>query len=302
MHTFMLKNVLFDIYSQKRLVHSVILYAAYMSVFIMSAVTAYILTTSTTVSYNTFAVIVLVKFFISHFFNIRRISLTHSVNIHVISKTLLIVTVSAVSIFTLSSYNYLIPAFPISFIIIDALFSWCGLVLFYFVFTEIFAFSRSRYSILAQNNDDSSDRSTTLIVGTDPTAQALCKLLTMSDCSQHQIAGFVDDDIRMIGLKIQGIRVYGPLNEIDSIISTCHAQTVIIACGKDSEPAVAQIKKKTRDLPVEVIVIPSYLEFLMKRKDVKVLEGFPVDSMLINNKKVMFTPTIITQKLDPTKK
>lgn len=306
MHTFMQRNILFDIYSPKRIIHSIILYTAYCGIFTISAVAAFLITVNPPLylsdATDTLVIIILVKFFISHLFNIRRISLTRSINLHVIVKTCLIVTANAFCLALMNERSILFAGFPLTFFVLDALISWCGLVFFYFVFAEVFAFSRTRHAILSNNTDNETDRTNTLIIGTDPTAQGLCKLLTVSEYSQHKIVGFVDDDERIIGLKIQGKKVYGPLSDIRKIIESCHAETVLIACGRGCEQIINTIEKHVENLPIEIIAIPSYLDFLMKRKDVKTLEGFPVSCMLINNKKVMFTPTIITQKLDPTQR
>jgi len=242
-------------------------------------------------------VILLIKFFIFNFFNFRRISLFKSINIHVLFKTAIMVSFSAIILVILNYRGYLIRSFDSSLFFMDAGISWISIILFHLLFTEIWNFKKSHYNVLSQ---ESIEKRTirTLIIGTDQTAQVLFKLLSLSDISNLNLIGFVSEDPSTIGLKIHGARVYGPYNKISDIVTKHGIEQLIISESYNCSKTINDIKSLAAKLSVDIVAIPSYLDFLMNHKGIRMIKGFKVENLVTHNQKKMYTPTIITSKID----
>ena len=181
----------FDIYSKKRVFYSFCLYLYY--TVILSAILFYLLGVHMTGMplesvIHSVATIVLIKFFVFHFFNIRRISLTKSVNTYVLVKTFIMSVTSGLVLIILSRLGFLISDIPSEVFVLDAILTWAGLNAFYFVFSELFNLGKSKFTVITRNYKEcGAPDNRTLIVGTDHLSQSLYKLISQSEYCSNTI-------------------------------------------------------------------------------------------------------------------
>jgi len=69
-------------------------------------------------------------------------------------------------------------------------------------------------------------RKRTLIVGAGRAGRSL--LRELRETPGEQVVGFVDDDARLRGRRLQGVPVLGSANEIDRILGSTHPETVLV--------------------------------------------------------------------------
>ncbi len=69
----------------------------------------------------------------------------------------------------------------------------------------------------------------TLIVGTGPTAEALAREISRRHDLDANVVGFISEDERVIGTRIQGIPIFGCVNEIPKIAEKTKASMVAVA-------------------------------------------------------------------------
>ena len=292
-----------DIYSKKRIFYSFCLYTYY--TVILSAILFYLLTFHVMgmplplIAENV-AIIVLVKFFIFHFFNIRRISLTKSVNTYVLVKTALMSAASGVALIVMNRLRFLISDIPAGIFVLDAILTWGGLNVFYFIFSELFNLGKSKFTVITRNyQEHNAPDNRTLIFGTDYLSQALYKMICQSEYCTNTIVGFIDDDPRNIGLKMNGQRIYGPVAKAQSIVDNLGINSVVAVRTPENRDMLKALAEHMNGGPAEVIAIPSFLDFVLKDTSVSVMDGFSIDSVFAHSRKIMYTPTIVSQKLQP---
>jgi UDP-GlcNAc:undecaprenyl-phosphate GlcNAc-1-phosphate transferase len=68
-----------------------------------------------------------------------------------------------------------------------------------------------------------------LIVGANETGRLALQVMLRSTETSYQAAGFVDDDPGKIGRQIAGVRIYGPVSALESLIRREQADLVVLA-------------------------------------------------------------------------
>ena len=98
---------------------------------------------------------------------------------------------------------------------------------------------------------------------------------------------------------MNGQRIYGPIGNVRSTIDDLCVTTVIAISTPENRGVLKSLADHMNGSTAEVITIPSYLDYVLGDTSISVLEGFSIDNVFSHNRKIMYTPTIVSQKLQP---
>jgi FlaA1/EpsC-like NDP-sugar epimerase len=108
-----------------------------------------------------------------------------------------------------------------------------------------------------------------LVIGAGPEGGAVIKSILEGREQSHEplrVVGILDDDLLAHGTSIHGIRVLGPLRELEAHLVATRAEVVIISIPNADRSLVQQVMQATRKVGVSrVRIVPSVSE-LVDRK------------------------------------
>ncbi|SHK97783.1 NDP-sugar epimerase, includes UDP-GlcNAc-inverting 4,6-dehydratase FlaA1 and capsular polysaccharide biosynthesis protein EpsC [Roseovarius pacificus] len=106
---------------------------------------------------------------------------------------------------------------------------------------------------------DNTQRRRILIYGAGQTGQQLASALTTDDALQA--VAFVDDDRRLQGLAIAGLRVY-PANDVPALVAQHRIDRIVLAMPSASETIQVDIRRRLADTGCEVHILPSFCDLV----------------------------------------
>ena len=101
-----------------------------------------------------------------------------------------------------------------------------------------------------------------LIVGADEAGELLIRSLTSSTTSQYFVAGFLDDDPRLLNTRIAGVEVMGPLDDIEKQLARRRINEVIVRSGSLTGKRFRGLLEACTKADTQVKVIPAIDEML----------------------------------------
>ena len=102
-----------------------------------------------------------------------------------------------------------------------------------------------------------------LVIGAGDCGQLAIWLLEKSKLSHlFSIVGLVDDDLRKVNQRVNGIPVLGTMRDLSDIVKKKSIGLVLFAINKISPKERDKILEKVNELPVRVLVIPELLDVL----------------------------------------
>ena len=116
-----------------------------------------------------------------------------------------------------------------------------------------------------------------IIYGAGESGLQLCKLLSKS--GSYKIAGFLDDDASLWGLKTEGYKVH-PMDRMNKLIANGNIEQVFIANPQLSKLQKRNILHKLEPYPVEVKILPSLEELATGRIEVSDIRHIDIDDLL----------------------
>ena len=102
----------------------------------------------------------------------------------------------------------------------------------------------------------------TLIVGASDAGESLLRAITRKGKSPYHVVGFLDDDPKRLGTRIGGVSVIGTIDQIGRLADRHQVSEVLIAAGQLSGRQVRKLVDDTRDLGINVHVLPSYEQLI----------------------------------------
>ena len=124
----------------------------------------------------------------------------------------------------------------------------------------------------------------TLIVGAGPAGeQVLTSILEGARDSETwvDVVGFVDDDPLAQGTSIHGVRVLGPLRDLERHLAATRAEAVMICLPKADRKVVQSIMRTTRAHGVtKVSIVPSISELVAAKGAVRSMRDVTVEDLL----------------------
>jgi FlaA1/EpsC-like NDP-sugar epimerase len=117
-----------------------------------------------------------------------------------------------------------------------------------------------------------------LVLGAGDAAVALSKDLARNP--SWQLVGFLDDDINKQNCVLNGVKVLGPLNELDQWISRFAVERVIIAMPSSTHQQRQRVMLLCRDAKVQVLTVPSFDDLMSGKVAVSQLRAIELDDLL----------------------
>jgi exopolysaccharide biosynthesis polyprenyl glycosylphosphotransferase len=112
-----------------------------------------------------------------------------------------------------------------------------------------------------------------IIVGAGKAGQTIQKVIKEIQPPPYNIIGFVDDDEKKIGRVIQGSKVLGGSNKLDTIVNGNAITDIIFAITVDINPNMLQAILDAEESGIEVTTMPVVYEELMGRVPIFLLES-----------------------------
>jgi FlaA1/EpsC-like NDP-sugar epimerase len=106
-----------------------------------------------------------------------------------------------------------------------------------------------------------------LIVGAGHTGQLLARELQNSPELNYQPIGFVDDDARKHHTRIHGLRVLGPIGQMDELMRRYDVEVVAIAIPRAPGTLIRAIVASSQRLNVPVRIMPGVDNWVLGRHD-----------------------------------
>ena len=102
----------------------------------------------------------------------------------------------------------------------------------------------------------------TFIVGANDAGESLLRAITRTGKLTYHVVGFIDDDPKRLGTRIGGVPVIGTIGQIGRLADRHQVSEVLIAAGDLSGRQVRKLVDDTRDLGINVHVLPSYEQLI----------------------------------------
>jgi exopolysaccharide biosynthesis polyprenyl glycosylphosphotransferase len=115
-----------------------------------------------------------------------------------------------------------------------------------------------------------------LVVGTGSNGRTIAERLVLQCITGVQVVGFLDDDPNNLGKLIDGLKILGTLEEVQSVIQTEHISEVILALPYDTHRRVLSLISALEQLPVQVSFVPDVLDVAWFGTHVDDLGGVPL--------------------------
>jgi FlaA1/EpsC-like NDP-sugar epimerase len=119
-----------------------------------------------------------------------------------------------------------------------------------------------------------------LIYGAGEMGFIVKRVLLSDPLSGYSVAGFVDDNTRLQGLRINGIPVYSPVIFSNNFVLKQRIDTLVIAISKISPAKKSEIIKTAMDCGLEVLETPNIDNWLQGRLEVDQLKKVQLEDLL----------------------
>ena len=119
-----------------------------------------------------------------------------------------------------------------------------------------------------------------LIAGAGDAGQLVAREIRTSSRVPFELVGFVDDDMGKIGSVIQGVPVFGPMENIPEIVGDYRVQEMIIAMPTVSGEIIREIVALCDQAGVPSKTVPGLYEILSGRVSVNRLRPIEISDLL----------------------
>jgi len=191
-------------------------------------------------------------------FGVKQITWRYASPMHVLD--LAVSTAFAMALFVLISLSLTSIHLQTPMLVDFGLFSFIGFVVVRYRERLITGLA-SRWIRLRSQRSTLGER--ILIIGAGDCGQLALWLFEKSNiATAFSIVGFVDDDLRKVGQRINGLPVLGTVHDLQEIISQKSIGLVMFAINKISPTERDKILEQIKDLPVRILMIPELLSVL----------------------------------------
>ncbi len=140
---------------------------------------------------------------------------------------------------------------------------------------------RIQYQYTRRHNgstNGSLEKKRVLLVGAGEAGVRLAQEL--AERSDFQLVGFVDDDPRKRGQRINGLRVLGRTSEIEALVEKNAIHKVVLCMPSAPQALVRQIALRCQQVPVKVFTVPPVSEILLGRVSISSLRPVQMTDLL----------------------
>ncbi len=122
------------------------------------------------------------------------------------------------------------------------------------------------------------EREPVVVLGSDEATVNLIKELARS--TQWRVAAVFDDDAAKIGRQLQGVRILGKIDDLQSHVEKLGVQHAIIAMPAASHTLRRAAVKSCRDAGLKVMTVPSYDDLVSGKVTVSQIRHVELDDLL----------------------
>ena len=269
-----------DLFTTNRLVFNAILYSSYGVLFLVSYGFAVRMTPgSTDTAVRDIGIILFIiswKFLIFNFFNFKRISVRRLTGYHY-GKLLFMNCVASAGLLLMRPVVSFLATIPFRILVLDGI---ATLMLIYATFILLHIISSASAERVIKRGGQR-----TLIVGAGATGELVLRSLRFSrNGDVNDVVGFVDDDRKKIGKRLDGVMIHGPIEDIAEIRERIDADTVIIALSDSGSQKIKRIVSLLSSLVIQsrlsITVVPSYDDLIDNRIAVDTVTNLSIDDLL----------------------
>lgn len=120
----------------------------------------------------------------------------------------------------------------------------------------------------------------TLIVGAGVAGSMILRELRMNPQLPIEPVGFLDDDPRKLGARINGVQVVGPLNELPAVVKQLAVQEVLIAMPTATGKTIRDVVQMCKQAKVPSKTIPGIFEILDGSAKVAQIRDVQIEDLL----------------------
>lgn len=119
-----------------------------------------------------------------------------------------------------------------------------------------------------------------LIYGAGAAAVSVLSEIRKTPRLGYNVVGFVDDDIRLVGVRVQTVRVLGTGRNLQDIVRSCGIEEVLIAIPTASGQQMTNIIQACQAAAVKCRTIPSLAEIMESQALIRQIRDVAVDDLL----------------------
>lgn len=120
----------------------------------------------------------------------------------------------------------------------------------------------------------------TLIVGAGVAGSMILRELRMNPQLPIEPVGFLDDDPRKLGARINGVQVVGPLKDLPAVVKRLNVQEVLIAMPTASGKTIRDVVQMCKQAKVVSKTIPGIFEILDGSAKVSQIRDVQIEDLL----------------------
>lgn len=177
----------------------------------------------------------------------------------------------------------IVPFLVIGYLIPNNLYQTVVLICNWFVAVVLMGFSRLIYrrisEIRGQGKTNLSVKKA-IIIGAGDGGEKLIREILNSSNLPYKVIGFVDDDPLKVGKSLRGIKVFGLIELLPSLIKDKKIETVLIAIPSASDTQMRKILQFCKDTGLEIKTLPSIKYILDGKVNLSQLQEISPDDML----------------------
>lgn len=199
-------------------------------------------------------------------FGCDKIILRYSYNSFIkdMAKPLLFYFIFCILLFTLFS----IKSIPRTIGILHPIFFFIGLSMIRFAIERIYSLVFAEFNFKPNSY---------FIYGAGNSGRQLCKALIVS--SSQKVYGFIDDDIRLQGHTIDGLKVYS-INDLPFLVKKFNLSNLLIAISNLSSEKRNQIYKQAIAANIKISFTPTLLDIVSGKFNKNEIISYEIDQLL----------------------
>jgi len=160
---------------------------------------------------------------------------------------------------------------PLSVIIIELLLSLEGIL-------SVRSLRRLLHEGFTAKTRNGNGGSRALLIGAGRAGVMVAK--EIASRTDVKAVGFLDDDPKKTGLRINGLKVLGPLSYLPSVVRRCRVQEVIICLPRPPRDTFRRVWALCEELAVPVKIVPTLEEILEGKANVAALRDVRMGDLL----------------------
>ncbi len=192
---------------------------------------------------------------------------------HLLYVGLLVIGLQIIAVVILRAMpSHLIEGVPYSIPLLD------GIITMLFVASIRFSirmFQRANERTLVNGDGDR-----VLIVGAGEAGIQVVSEIQKNPRLQMVPVGFLDDDLKKVGLKIRNLDVLGTRKELVNVVLTQNVKKLIVAMPTAPGSVIRDLSFKCEDLGIEILTVPNISDLIGGRVSINKLRNIKIEDLL----------------------